>query len=174
MTLSRLNIHHLCPFGRVLVILLAGFFIFSPLKLRASDNDTEKLLKVKKDIELSVVQMNKQYQEITGKIDKLKSKKSLSILEEAELLNLMAQAQGISVQIEKKYSELEKVTDDLRQKGVEVSKDKPEVLRLRISGANHFEGPAELREKVMILKDKENKLLREIQRLEEAEKKARL
>ncbi len=159
--------------GRLTVLLIL-LFAFIPLYLSASESKTEKLLKAKSEIESSAISMNRQYQEITGKINKLKSKKSLSILEEAELLSLMAQAQSISVQLERKYGELEKVIEELKNAGLEIPKEKPEVLTLRISGANHFEGPSELREKVLILKDKENKLLREIERLEAAEKKMRL
>lgn len=145
-----------------------------PHYIFASGMEIEGLQKARKEVENSIVTMNRQYKEVVEKINLLKSKQNLSILEEAELLRLMALAQSLSVQLEKRYLELEKIVDELKAKGVEIPREKLEVLTFRISEGSQFEGPAELQEKVLILKDKESKLLREIERLETFEKKMRL
>jgi|GEM_PF-4064985 len=120
------------------------FFLFIPMYLSGEENKIERLLQTKKEIESSAQDLNKQYQDITNHINRLKSKGELNILEEAELLNLMAQAQSISNQMEKKYGEIETIELELRKNGIEINPKKSEILKLRITDGAQFEGPAEV------------------------------
>ncbi|MCX7945183.1 MAG: hypothetical protein N2746_11815 [Deltaproteobacteria bacterium] len=160
--------------GNRLLLYILILLLIDPEFLGADEKEIDNLRKERESIESHLITLDRQYRDITDKISRLKSKKGLSILEEAELLSLMAQAQSISVQIEKKYDELEKINEILRQQGFDINRSNQDVLKLRILEANQLEGPAELREKVLILKDRENRLLREIQKLEAIEKRMRL
>lgn len=176
MRLTLLNILNYLPIksGRpiFIIIFISIFLLFSYAYGQGSD--IEKLKKSKMEIESITLNLSKQYKDITSQINQIKSRKSLNLLEEAELLNLMAQAQTISNQLEKNYKELDRIESELSKLGVDVGAKKSDVLRLKIVENYDSFGPVELKEKALLLKEKEERLKKEIQRLIETEKKMRL
>ncbi|MGC8928636.1 MAG: hypothetical protein ACP5QK_12035 [Myxococcota bacterium] len=140
----------------------------------AQKNQIDSLNRSKKGIESEVLSLNKKYLDITSRINQLKYRKDLNLLEEAELLNLMAQAQSISNQIEERYKELDEIESELSRLGYDVGSKQSGVLKLTIPEKDALYGPSELKEKVQLLKEKEERLKKELERLIEIEKRLRL
>jgi len=149
-------------------------FLMAP-KVYAQVNIDIQLLKQKRaSIEASTLKLNTQYEQVLSRIKELKSRKDLSLLEEAELMRLLATAMNISNQLDEKYKQIEEIESKLRKAGVENPGSKENLIRLRFAGEGIIEGPAELKERAMILKEKEDRLNSQIKRLEEIERRLKL
>lgn len=156
-----------------MVYLLVIFVFLSASKGHAGE-EIDTLLSVKKDLEHSNLVLSQEYDEVLKEIRRLKSKKDLSIFEEVELGRLLSKALSISNRIDVNTDEVEKIKEKMGELGYSIKEDKPSMLRLRFLQDGVVDGPVELREKALLLKDKEERLQKEISILQESERRIRL
>lgn len=157
-----------------MVVYLLIIFVSLSVSEGYAGEGLDTLLSVKKDLEYSNLVLSQQYDEVLNKIRRLKSKKNLSLFEEVELGRLLSKALSISNQIDANTDEVEKIKEKMDGLGYSINEDKPSTLRLRFLQDGLVDGPVELREKALLLKDKEERLQKEISILQESEKRMRL
>lgn len=157
-----------------MVVYLLIIFVSLSVSEGYAGEGIDTLLSVKKDLEYSNLVLSQQYDEVLNKIRRLKSKKNLSLFEEVELGRLLSKALSISNQIDANTDEVEKIKEKMDGLGYSINEDKPSTLRLRFLQDGLVDGPVELREKALLLKDQEERLQKEISILQESEKRMRL
>ncbi len=166
--------HRVSPKFVLMAVYTLAFFMLFPISLILAEENIEVLIKTSKNLEQSISLLNTQYKNVLEDINRLKSRKDLSLLEEIELGRLLSKALNISNQIDENMDRLENIRVRLEKSGYIMKGEKISTLRLRFLNDGLVDGPVELREKALLLKDKEEKLAKEISQLLESEKRMRL
>ena len=163
-------------FKRILLTLtlIVSINLIGSSSYAQKDTDITAIQKTRTAIKTSTEELNHQYEQLLSKINILKSRKNLNLLEEAELMRLLAAAMNISNQLDEKYQQIEDIDAKLKKAGIESSEPKENLIKLRFVRDGIIEGPVELKERAMILKEKEERLNSEIKNLEEMERKQKL